>query len=389
MQYSISEYSEVKEKTMPKIRLTIVIFILLSILLSACAPTGINATETEDSTTTSSKETLENANIVTFPPLVGADVDNILSLFESSDVNYTVEYKYLDNVRKGVIVDVNYTGTVSSDGYINIDKAYPVTITASRGMETVVTTTPPETDPPETDPPETTPPEIVPTEAVNVKVGDANTLYLTFDDGPNKYTDQVLDILDKYNVKATFFTVGTFAEYYPARIRRIVESGHTLACHTYDHEFNTVYSSPESMIESIKRWERSVEAALGYLPEYKIFRFPGGSNNGYLPKKDFPTYYNALKAYGYTAFDWTFSNNDRYLNDKPEDMELVEYLKQSAVSTLKICLSKPSMPKIMLMHDTTSPTPEALEWILQYYIKEGYTFGTLDNLDGDWLFRLS
>ena len=142
------------------------------------------------------------------------------------------------------------------------------------------------------------------------------------------------------------------------------------------------------MIESIKQWERSVEAALGYLPEYKLFRFPGGSNNAYLPKSDFPAYYNALKAYGYTAFDWTFANNDRYLNGKPEDMSVVEYLKQSAVSTLQSIAQSTSMPKIMLMHDTTSPTPESLEWIIEYYINAGYTFGTLDNLEGDWLFRL-
>ena len=360
-------------------------------LLSACSPTSVNATETGDTTDTTSPPETEittEQTLISFPAFAGMKADDILKLLEQVKVDYTVEYKYSDDVEKGVIIDADYTGTEPSDGYIEIDTAYPVLIVASLGPETPETTAPPETDPPETDPPETLPPEVLPPEAVNVVVGDSNTLYITFDDGPNKYTDRVLDILDKYNVKATFFTVGTFAEYYPARIRRIVESGHTLACHTYDHEFNDVYSSPEAMIESIKHWERSVEAALGYLPEYKIFRFPGGSNNAYLPKSEFPAYYNALKDYGYTAYDWTFANNDRYLNGKPEEMSVVEYLKQSAVSTLQSIAYSTSMPKIMLMHDTTSPTPESLEWILEYYINAGYTFGTLDNLDGDWLFRL-
>lgn len=379
---------------MPKFKIPIIIFILLATLLSACSPTGINATETDDTTKPPEVETTEGKNLISAPALVGAKVEEIIAFFEQTTVNYTVEYKYSDDAENGVIIDAEYTGTDPSDGYIEIDVSYPVLIVASLGPEAPVTTTPPETeppvtDPPETDPPETTPPTSLPLEAVNVKAGDSNTIYITFDDGPNKYTDQVLDILDKYNVKATFFTVGTFAEYYPARIRRIVESGHTLACHTYDHEFGTVYSSPGAMIESIKKWERSVEAALGYLPEYKIFRFPGGSNNGYLPKSQFPSYYNAIKDYGYSAYDWTFANNDRYLNGKPADMSVVEYLKESAVSTLQSIAHSKSMPKIMLMHDTTSPTPESLEWVLEYYINAGYTFGTLDNLNGDWLFRLS
>ena len=211
--------------------------------------------------------------------------------------------------------------------------------------------------------------------------------YLTFDDGPNKYNDAVLEILDRYGVKATFFTVGDFVSYYPQRVRNMVEAGHKIACHTNTHDFNTIYLSPEALVNDIKNWEANVEKALGYLPEEKIFRFPGGSNNYALPKADFPAFYQAVKEAGYTSFDWTCANNDRYLGGKPEDMPEVEYLKRSAIETVGSCSAY--YPKIMLMHDTTSPTVEALPYIIETLQASGYTFATLDELDSDWLFRLS
>ena len=166
----------------------------------------------------------------------------------------------------------------------------------------------------------------------------------------------------------------------------MVEAGHVIACHTNTHEFNDVYASPEALVNEIRAWEANVKMALGYVPEEKLFRFPGGSNNYALPKADFPAFYQAVKEIGYTGFDWTCANNDRYLGGKPEEMSEVEYLKRSAIETVNSCSAY--YPKIMLMHDTSYPTVEALSYIIETLQSSGYTFATLDELDSDWLFRL-
>ena len=97
--------------------------------------------------------------------------------------------------------------------------------------------------------------------------------------------------------------------------------------------------------------------------------------------------YDALHNAGYRCFDWTCANNDRYLVGKPEDMDTVDYLIESAISTVATASKKATMPKILLMHDSSAETLEALPAILEALIAEGYHFGTLDELDGDWMFR--
>lgn len=223
----------------------------------------------------------------------------------------------------------------------------------------------------------------------SVKAVDEKTVYLTFDDGPSKYTDEILETLKKYDVKATFFTVGMFVGYYPERVRAVVEAGHLIACHTETHDLNKIYESPSALLADIKDWEGKIEKALGYVPERVLFRFPGGSNNSYLPKEDFAVFYNCLVDNGYMCYDWSMANNDKYLVAKPEDMSAVEYLKQSTVTTLKYREKDPTVPKIMLMHDSEKNTAEALPWIIEYLKSQGYKFATLDELDGDWLFRLN
>jgi hypothetical protein len=90
---------------------------------------------------------------------------------------------------------------------------------------------------------------------------------------------------------------------------------------------------------------------------------------------------------GYFAMDWTCANNDRYLNGKTEEQTLEDYLLQSVITTVDSIDLTPSIPKIMLMHDVADETVAALPQILEYLIAEGYTFGTLDELDGYWVFQ--
>jgi peptidoglycan/xylan/chitin deacetylase (PgdA/CDA1 family) len=79
---------------------------------------------------------------------------------------------------------------------------------------------------------------------------------LSFDDGPNEpYTSRLLDTLDQYDVKATFFQVGRCAQRFPSTTRRVVESGHVLGNHSYSHSFTRYLKQPRQEIEIIRSQE--------------------------------------------------------------------------------------------------------------------------------------
>ena len=78
--------------------------------------------------------------------------------------------------------------------------------------------------------------------------------YLTFDDGPdNKNTPAILDILKNYGVPATFYVVGTMVEENPEVLKRIFEEGHAIGNHTYSHDYNYLYASPDNFLADIMR----------------------------------------------------------------------------------------------------------------------------------------
>ncbi|MPM54937.1 hypothetical protein SDC9_101720 [bioreactor metagenome] len=107
----------------------------------------------------------------------------------------------------------------------------------------------------------------------------SNTVYLTFDDGPTQLTDEILRILDKYDVKATFFVVGKDTPEGRARLQRIADAGHTIGIHSYSHKYNEIYRSVEDYLEDFNRAFEWVYETTGIKPS--IFRFPGGSINAY------------------------------------------------------------------------------------------------------------
>ena len=85
---------------------------------------------------------------------------------------------------------------------------------------------------------------------------DEKVVALTFDDGPNEpYTTQLLDTLDTYQVKATFFQVGRCAQRFPSTTRRVVQSGHVLGNHSYSHSFTSYFRQPRQEIEIIRSQE--------------------------------------------------------------------------------------------------------------------------------------
>ena len=105
-----------------------------------------------------------------------------------------------------------------------------------------------------------------------------NAIYLTFDDGPSdKVTPKILDVLKEENVKATFFIVGKNAKTRKYLLRREADEGHTVAVHSYSHDYKDIYSSADKLLEDIDRCNEVIKSALGRTSD--IYRFPGGSFN--------------------------------------------------------------------------------------------------------------
>ena len=132
-------------------------------------------------------------------------------------------------------------------------------------------------------------------------------IYLTFDDGPSPRTPEVLEILKQQNIKATFFVVGHDDEQSRQWMRDIVAQGHTLAMHSYTHDFSTIYNSVEDYLDDIYRLFVLIRDTTGITPT--LFRCPGGSLNSY----NYGIYQEILAEMlrrGFIPFDWNLSNQD-------------------------------------------------------------------------------
>lgn len=130
-------------------------------------------------------------------------------------------------------------------------------------------------------------------------------VYLTFDDGPSANTDRILDILDEYGVKATFFVVGK--ENYVQQYRRIVEDGHTLAMHSYSHVYGDIYSSLDAYRQDLEKLRSFLYEVTGV--ECSIVRFPGGSSNT-ISRVDMHALIDYLDSENMVYFDWNVSSGD-------------------------------------------------------------------------------
>ena len=132
-------------------------------------------------------------------------------------------------------------------------------------------------------------------------------VYLTFDDGPSSNTGRILDILDEYDVKATFFVVGKEDERYRPLYNRIVDEGHTLAMHSYSHKYQEIYQSKESYVEDLTKLQEFLYDTTGVWCRY--CRFPGGSSNT-VSKVDMHELIEYLDEQDMTYFDWNIVSGD-------------------------------------------------------------------------------
>ena len=210
-------------------------------------------------------------------------------------------------------------------------------------------------------------------EIVRTKNGlDKKICYITFDDGPtNDITPQVLDVLKKYNVKATFFCLGKMLDANPEIAKREYDEGHLVANHTYYHNYGDLYASADSFMKEVNMTQDKIKEITGEEP-FKLMRFPGGSHNAgsYAAVKQ--EYKKVLKEKGFYYADWNCLNGDAEATSRSTD-ELINSVKKTALED----------NLIVLMHDasTKTTTPQALGSIIEYLKSKGYEFRRLDEID--------
>ena len=194
---------------------------------------------------------------------------------------------------------------------------------------------------------------------------DKKIAYLTFDDGPYYNTYRVFDILEEYDVKATFFTTNINGEYCFDnkgvncwdRYREYVERGHTIANHTYTHAiFRGLYSSTDSFMDAIINQENLIkEKTGGYVPN--IVRFPGGSGTAGRLKDSI---IERLRERGYGWVDWSSLDGDA--EDVANESAAWNYLMNTLGDNIEV----------ILFHDFSSITTNILPDVIQYLRDNGY-----------------
>ena len=193
-------------------------------------------------------------------------------------------------------------------------------------------------------------------------------VYLTFDDGPSIYTDEILAILEEKNVKATFFVVYNEDEELWDEYNKIVEGGHTLGMHSYSHVYDVVYANKESFEEDVTNIHDFLYEQTGIDCTY--YRFPGGSSNT-VTEVDIKTRIGYLNEEGYTYFDWNSLSGDAV------DVTLTpEQLNENIMSYVR-CNQGDS---IVLMHDLKNnhATVEGLADLIDTLKEEGYEICPID-----------
>ncbi len=147
--------------------------------------------------------------------------------------------------------------------------------------------------------------------------------FLTFDDGPSYLSNDILDILKKYHIKATFFVVGNLAKENKSIIERQIKEGHSIGNHTYTHNYKNIYSSVDVFVNEVDKTQNVIKSIVGSNYDIKLVRFPGGSFGDRLNP-----YKEAIKKKGYYNMDWNALNGDAEGNNIPKE-KLIQNVKST------------------------------------------------------------
>ena len=201
---------------------------------------------------------------------------------------------------------------------------------------------------------------VTPKAQTQTVVPAGKVIYLTFDDGPGPWTNKLLDVLKKYDVKATFFVINSG---YPDVLKRIVSEGHAIGVHSVTHDYSTIYESPEAFFDDLLSMQRLIEEYTGVTTT--LMRFPGGSSNTvscFSP--GIMTYLTqAVEDMGFQYFDWNVDSNDAGGARKAETVfkNVCQGVQRQRIS-------------VVLQHDIKEFSVQAVERIIQWGLENGYTF---------------
>lgn len=191
-------------------------------------------------------------------------------------------------------------------------------------------------------------------------------IYLTFDDGPGKYTEELLDILKKYDVKATFFVTNQFSKYIHL-IQREYNEGHVVGVHTLTHKWS-IYRSLENYMKDFNDMNAIIESYTG--KRSTIYRFPGGSSNTISKGQStgiMKASISRMNELGYVYFDWNVDSEDAAgANSKKIYNNVISGIQKRNYS-------------VVLMHDIKKNTIDVIEDIIIYGLENGYTFDVLSS----------
>jgi peptidoglycan/xylan/chitin deacetylase (PgdA/CDA1 family) len=198
---------------------------------------------------------------------------------------------------------------------------------------------------------------------------------LTFDDGPDpRITPLILDTLREHHIKATFFVVGRQVEENPGLLRQIVDEGHTIGNHTYDHA-DMSYLSPEQMRLELQSTQRAVDKALGYHHQMVLMRPPYG--NPYFEGSDaLPAFRRVVQQQQLFPVIWTIDSQDYLLGGNPEGI-VRNVISQDEAGR------RQDRDEVILMHDIHPQDAQALPGIIDHYEGSGRKFVGVDELLAD------
>lgn len=207
---------------------------------------------------------------------------------------------------------------------------------------------------------------VLPAELPETIMPDERTIYLTFDDGPGPYTEELLDILAEYNVKATFFVTCRDPNY-EDMVGRAASEGHSIGVHTASHNYYAIYDSEDAFFSDFDAAEEMIYRQTG---EYtNLCRFPGGSSNTVSRFNDgiMTRLTQAVTDMGYKYFDWNVSSGDA--GETTSSNQVYENI-------IGGCAQHNT--SVVLQHDIKDYSVAAVERVINWGLSNGYTFRPLD-----------
>lgn len=202
---------------------------------------------------------------------------------------------------------------------------------------------------------------------VPVQAKAQKSVYLTFDDGPSENSMKIMNILDRYHVKGTFFVTGQQPRSFKY-IRTMAKRGHAIGLHTYSHDYAKIYRSVSAFSRDSNKIQKIVKKETGH--KTYLLRFPGGTNNTVSRHYGYKIMTKLTKSVtnaGYNYVDWNAETGDATgRRMTPSQLARNACVKMNTV--------------VILMHDTSAKnnTVKALPQIIRYYKARGYTFKKVD-----------